>query len=287
MLKTNQDRLVMQSVLGEIQHPTVKELPVRLDCDGVAHTLPNTGSITYNVKLGDSVYGLAGDHIEPGVTIKNHNAARENEALNVLSCIGNDAVVVSGDAKGAKGFVTGTHGGVEHVLIYFAREDLEKMVIGDKIQVRAYGQGLKLLDYPQVSVMNCDPWVLEKMNITEENGKLRVPVAAISPAYLMGSGYGEPTACFGDYDIMTEDWDEIVRQGLDHLRFGDIVLLQNCDTTCGRGYPTGAQTIGVIVHSDCIRMGHGPGVATLLTSKTEIFEPVLTPSANLADMMSV
>ena len=88
MLKTNQDRLVMQSVLGEIQHPTVKELPVRLDCDGVAHTLPNTGSITYNVKLGDSVYGLAGDHIEPGVTIKNHNAARENEALNVLSCIG-------------------------------------------------------------------------------------------------------------------------------------------------------------------------------------------------------
>ena len=60
MLKTNQDRLVMQSVLGEIQHPTVKELPVRLDCDGVAHTLPNTGSITYNVKLGDSVYGLAG-----------------------------------------------------------------------------------------------------------------------------------------------------------------------------------------------------------------------------------
>lgn len=91
MLKTNQDRLVMQSVLGEIQHPTVKELPVRLDCDGVAHTLPNTGSITYNVKLGDSVYGLAGDHIEPGVTIKNHNAARENEALNVLSCIGNDA----------------------------------------------------------------------------------------------------------------------------------------------------------------------------------------------------
>ena len=141
--------------------------------------------------------------------------------------------------------------------------------------------------YPQVSVMNCDPRVLEKMNITEENGKLRVPVAAISPAYLMGSGYGEPTACFGDYDIMTEDWDEIVRQGLDHLRFGDIVLLQNCDTTCGRGYLTGAQTIGVVVHSDCIRMGHGPGVATLLTSKTEIFEPVLTPSANLADMMGV
>ena len=39
MLKTNQDWLVMQSVLGEIQHPTVKELPVRLDCDGDAVVL--------------------------------------------------------------------------------------------------------------------------------------------------------------------------------------------------------------------------------------------------------
>ena len=71
------------------------------------------------------------------------------------------------------------------------------------------------------------------------------------------------------------------------MRLSGRGLLQNCDTTCGRGYLTGAQTIGVVVHSDCIRMGHGPGVATLLTSKTEIFEPVLTPSANLADMMGV
>lgn len=287
MLHTNKDRLVMQSVLGEIQHPTVKELPIRLDCNGQAHTLPNTGSITYNVQLGDSVYGLAGDHIEPGVTIKNHSSAKENEALNVLSCIGNDAIVVSGDAKGARGFVTGTHGGVEHVLLWFAREDLEKMVIGDRIQIRACGQGLSLTDYPNVSVMNCDPRVLEKMNITEQDGKLCVPVAGIVPAYLMGSGYGEPTACFGDYDIMTQDWAEIERNGLDKLRFGDIVLLQNCDTSCGRGYLTGAQTIGVVVHSDCIRMGHGPGVATLLTSKTEMFIPVLSNNANLADMLGV
>ena len=143
-VRTNQDRLVMQCVMGEIQHPTVKELPVRIDCEGRVHTLPNTGSIVYNVRLGDSVYGLAGDHIEPGVTIKNYRSGSENAALNILSCIGNEAVVVSGDAKGAKGFVTGTHGGVEHVLLYFPREDLERMTIGDRIQIRALGQGLEL-----------------------------------------------------------------------------------------------------------------------------------------------
>ncbi len=39
---------------------------------------------------------------------------------------------------------------------------------------------------------------------------------------------------------MTADWDEIVRLGLDKLRYGDIVLLENCDNTYGRGYLTGA-----------------------------------------------
>ena len=103
----------------------------------------------------------------------------------------------------------------------------------------------------------------------------------------MGSGYGEASSHHGDYDIMTEDWEEIVRHGLDRLRFGDIVLLENCDTRYGRGYLTGAQTVGVVVHSDCIRMGHGPGVTTLLTSRTPIFEPVLSQRANLADIMGV
>ena len=172
-VRTNQDRLVMQCVMGEIQHPTVKELPVRIDCEGRVHTLPNTGSIVYNVRLGDSVYGLAGDHIEPGVTIKNYRSGSENAALNILSCIGNEAVVVSGDAKGAKGFVTGTHGGVEHVLLYFPREDLERMTIGDRIQIRALGQGLELTDYAgRVHVLNCSPAVLEKLELTPAGDRL-------------------------------------------------------------------------------------------------------------------
>ena len=287
-LQTNRDRLVMQCVMGEIQHPTVKELPVRIDCQGKVHTLPNTGSIVYNVRLGDSVYGLAGDHIEPGVTIKNYRSGSENAALNILSCIGNEAVVVSGDAKGARGMVTGTHGGVEHVLLYFPQEALEKMVIGDRIQIRACGQGLELTDYAdRVQVLNCAPELLERLALTAADGRIRVPVAGVVPAHLMGSGYGEASAHHGDYDIMTEDWNEIVRCGLDHLRFGDIVLLENCDTSYGRGYLTGAQTVGVVVHSDCIRMGHGPGVTTLLTSKTTMFAPVLSQRANLADMFSL
>ena len=65
------------------------------------------------------------------------------------------------------------------------------------------------------------------------------------------------------------------------------MLLENCDTTFGRGYLTGAATIGVVVHSDCIRMGHGPGVTSLLSAKLPVLEGVISEGANLADYMGV
>ncbi|MDO4492513.1 MAG: DUF4438 domain-containing protein [Clostridia bacterium] len=283
----NEKALVMQSVMGQVRHPTVKELPYRLDCEGHAHMLPNTGAIVYNVKVGDSVYGWAGDHIEPGVTIMNSDH-KENDGLNNLVCVGNTATVITGDAKGEKGFVTGTHGGVEHVLCYFPRETLEKMTMLDKVQVRAYGQGMVLEGFEDsVTVMNLDPELYKKMGITAENGVLKVPVAAVVPPFLMGSGIGEPSCYHGDYDIMTQDKDALVKYGLDKLRFGDIVLIEDHDNSFGRGYLKGARTIGVVMHSDCIRMGHGPGVTCLMTAKTPVIEPVLGQTANIADFMGV
>ncbi len=284
--KINAARLVMQSVAGAVRHPSMGN-PYRIDHEGVPHILPATGAITYNVKVGDSVYAMECDHVEPGVTVRNPDA-QENAAFNTLSCIGNTAIVISGDAKGARGFVTGTHGGVEHVLCYFPEDALDKLAIGDRIQVRAQGQGMKIEGFEDtVFCMNLDPNLFEKMNVTVEDGKLIVPIAARVPAYLMGSGIGAGSAANGDYDIMTADHAEIARLGLDRLRYGDFVLLEDCDTSFGRGYLRGARTVGVVVHSDCVKMGHGPGVTTIFTSKTPVLEGRLEPHANLADYMGV
>lgn len=284
--KINAARLVMQSVAGAVRHPSMGN-PYRIDHEGVPHILPATGAITYNVKVGDSVYAMECDHVEPGVTVRNPDA-QENAAFNTLSCIGNTAIVISGDAKGARGFVTGTHGGVEHVLCYFPEDALDKLAIGDRIQVRAQGQGMKIEGFEDtVFCMNLDPKLFEKMNVTVEDGKLIVPIAARVPAYLMGSGIGAGSAANGDYDIMTADHAEIARLGLDRLRYGDFVLLEDCDTSFGRGYLRGARTVGVVVHSDCVKMGHGPGVTTIFTSKTPVLEGRLEPHANLADYMGV
>ncbi|GAA0100249.1 DUF4438 domain-containing protein [Paraclostridium bifermentans] len=279
MLKTNKDKVVKWSVQGKIHHPLA--LSYRVTHEGKPVILPSTGGISYNVKIGDCVYGLAGDHVEPGVSIRNEDV-RESNALMTFACIGNEAKVVSGEAKGAKGYVTGMHGGIEHVLVHFDEETLENLAIDDKIMVKAYGQGLKLEGFDDIHIMSIDPNLFEKLEIIEKDGKIQVPVVAKVPPYLMGSGIGSSSAYTGDYDIMTADFDEIKRLGLDKLKFGDLVLLEDCDNTYGRGYLKGAASIGVIVHSDCVTLGHGPGVTTIMVSKTPIIEGIIDENANIS-----
>ena len=289
MLRTNASRLVRLSVQGQIT-PPLQRTPYRVDREGVPFVLPGTGGIAYNVKVGDPAFGWVGDHVEPGVStaasIDERSGAR-NQAYNTLTCVGNEAVVISGDAKGAKGIVTGKHGGIEHVIIDFAQEDLEKMVIEDKVLIKAYGLGLELLDYPGITVRNLDPGLLNKLELSEENGRLIVPVAAKIPARLMGSGIGASTTASGDYDITTTDQEEIKALGIDQLKFGDLVALENSDNRFGRSYRTGALTVGVVVHSDCLVAGHGPGVTTLFTCIDGSLDVRIDAEANIARILQI
>jgi len=287
LLKTNRDKLVMQSVQGKIHSPIMGPNQYRISHEGIPMILPATGGITYNYQIGDSCMDLVGDHVEPGVSMRNEDA-KENKALMVLSCVGNEAKVISGDAKGAKGYVTGMHGGIEHVLVYFPKEDLENMAIDDKILIKAHGQGLKIEGHEDVLVMNIDPDLFEKLGIKEnENGELEVPVVTEIPAHLMGSGIGSSTSLSGDYDITTGDKEELKKYGIDKLRFGDIVLLKDCDNTYGRQFLKGAVTIGIIVHSNCILAGHGPGVTGLLSSKTSKIKGIKDENANIANYLGI
>lgn len=286
MIKTNKEFLVMQSVGGKVHSPTIAS-PYRISRDGDPMILPATGGISYNVKVGDSCMTWVGDHVEPGVSVKNDNV-NENNALMVLGCIGNTAKVMTGDAKGATGFVTGGHGGIEHTLVYFDEETLEKLNIDDKILVKAFGQGLKIEGFDDVVCMNIDPALLEKMKIKiTKDGCLEVPVVTEIPPYLMGSGVGSATAFSGDYDIMTGDKEANEKYGINELRFGDIVLLQDCNNCFGRDYLKGSVTIGVVVHSDCIKAGHGPGVTAIMSCPVSKIRGRKDKNANIAYYLGI
>ncbi len=288
-MRTNKDKLVMISIQGSIVKPEHSGRH-SVAHDGTPFMLPGTGGITYNVRVGDPAFGWAADHVEPGVSTILDQDKREsptNRGYNFYACIGNEARVVSGDAKGAKGVVIGHHGGAEHVLIDFPEEVLEKLTLDDKILIKAFGQGLKLLDYPDVHVYNIDPNLLEKLGIVEKNGELYVPVVAVVPSFLMGSGIGSTSMGTGDYDIMTADEITLRDYGLDKLRFGDIVYIQDHDNSFGRCYKKGAATIGVVIHSDCKYAGHGPGVTTFMTSAEPILKPIISPDTNIAKILKI
>ena len=90
-----------------------------------------------------------------------------------------------------------------------------------------------------------------------------------------------------DYDIMTSDPETVKEYGLDKIRFGDFVALQDHDNRYGRAFRKGAVTIGIVVHSDCLRAGHGPGVTTLMTCQTPQIKPVLDSKANIAHLLKI
>jgi len=288
-MRTNKDRLVMISVQGTIVKPEHSGRHA-VSHAGEPFMVPGTGGITYNVRVGDPVFGWEVDHVEPGVSTlldEKDRSSPTNRGYNFYACIGNEAKVVTGDAKGAKGVVTGHHGGAEHVLIDFSQGVLEQLTLDDKFLIKALGQGLRLLDYPDVRVYNLDPNLLEEMGIVEKDGELHVPVVASVPSFLMGSGVGSTSMGTGDYDIMTADEEALKKSGLDKLCFGDIVYIEDHDNSFGRCYRKGAGTIGVVIHSDCRYAGHGPGVTTMMTSAKSILKPAISPHANIARILKI
>ena len=292
MLKTNVNRLVKISVVGEVASPILGRPPYRISADGRPLVLPGVGGITYNVRVGDLAVGWEADHVEPGVSVQNKEKDERfpgwaNTALNVLSCVGNEVIVTTGDVKGEKGIVTGKHGGIEHVLIDFQPEVLEKPVIGDKVIVKAFGVGLNLLDFPEVKVMNLDPKFLEAISIKPVADKLEVPVTHIIPATIMGSGLGANQTYSGDYDIQLFDENMRAKHGLDDLRLGDLVAIMDADHSYGRIYKQGAVSIGIVVHSNSVTSGHGPGVTTFFTSSTGKIVPKIDPEANIAILLNL
>ena len=289
MLKTNKENLVVMSVQGQVANPWAQRM-TNVDADGKPFLLPSIGGIVYNVKVGDPAFGWEADHIEPCVSSildEKKRYDRPNTGYVFYACVGNEAKIVTGDAKGKKGIVTGHHGGAEHVMIDFSHSALEKLNFDDKILIKGYGQGLKLLDYPDIAIYNLDPNILQKMNIKPRDKKIQVPVTAKIPAELMGSGTGSLMMGGGDYDIMTTDRNFIKKYKIDKLRFGDFVALMDHDNIYGRSFRQGAITIGIVIHGDCRYAGHGPGISTLLSVKTPIIEPIIDPRANISKILKI
>jgi len=290
-MKTNEKNIVEVLVQCSPCFPKKRLQLSMAGHSGKPFNLPGIGGITLNIEVGDSAFGWEGDHLEPGVSAT-ANAEKPNEfpnnALQYYCCVGNKAKLISGKAKGAEGVVIGHHGGCEDLIIDFPRKIKEKMTYDDKILIVAHGQGLKVLDHPEIKLTNVSPDLFKKLNLKKsKSGKIQFPVTTIIPAQCMGSGLGVADVHSGDYDVMTSDPETNKKHGLERMRFGDFVAIMDHDNSYGPALKKGAITIGIVIHSDCYLAGHGPGITVLFTTSHGAIEPVLDKNANIGKLYKI
>ena len=288
-IQTNAADLVMVSVLGQVANPSLSGLPAepyRLDSDGKAFLWPTFGGIVYNVTIGDSAFGWAGDCIHPSVSIA-HSDPNKNRGLNIFSCVGNEAMVVSGRAKGARGVVTGKSGRFsDQVIIHFDLETRRKIAIDDKIIIKSEGVGMSAPDCPEVAFKSLSPKLFNVLPKRVEGQVMKIGVCATVPPHFVGAGAGL-TSEGGSLHIQSTDRTELTKLGLDTLRLGDIVAIQDTDSRYNHGYLRGAMSIGIVGQTDGPRAGYGPGMTVVMTAPAGQLGSYEAPGTNIADILDL
>jgi hypothetical protein len=291
MVETNKDKLITLAVQGGVV-PAQVSRQYSTTWDGRAKLCIGVGGINYNLKIGERVFGWAnGDRAEPGVATDGVGNDRVKDSYRQKTGIGNEAKIISGEAKGDKGLVVGKHGyrlpgGGHHTLLHFEEGTLDKLAIGDRIRVKAEAVGLKIKGFKEVMINSASPKLIEGMGMEEDGDKLVVPVVMEVPHFLIGAGFGT-RAHSSHIDIQTCYPPDVVEYGLDRLRFGDLVALQDILSDYGRQFYGGATTIGVVCSGPSEISGQGIGVTTIISSRTGLISTRIDGDANISKALGM
>jgi len=277
---TSEPRPVAVNLLGVVEHPVLDGGPWRIDRDGAPYVPLGDGGIVLDLQLGDSVFGLAGDHAAPGACLTHPDAAARH-ALSAYACIGNTARVRTGRAAGARGVVLGQRGEDGRVIVGFGQADLARMRPSDQVAVRAFGQGMRPEGLrPDVMVMNLDPDVLALLPVAvpdRHDAAVTVGVRMTVPSKLAGNGIGRPAAGW-DLDLQLPPPGP---DGAGDLLLGDLVAVTDLDARWNMGYRRDWVTVGVAVHGGSPLPGHGPGITPVLTGPAGALRPQPDPAGHV------
>ena len=257
---------VAMNLTGVVETPTMPGSPYLIDVDGRPYVPTGTAGVVLGVRLGDGVFDHDADHAAPGVTLAHPDQAARH-ALTAYSCFGNRAVVRTGATAGEIGVVLGKRGEEGRVIVVFPDEVLARLVPGDSIVVRGFGQGATLHGAPRVGLLNAAPDALGLLPVSVADGAVTARVRAVVASSLVGNGVGRPAEMWDvDLQVSAVDAD---RHGLAGLRLGDLVAVDDLDVRHNVGYRRGYRTVGLIVHGASPLPGHGPGLMPILCGPAE------------------
>ncbi|MFC1554551.1 DUF4438 domain-containing protein [candidate division KSB1 bacterium] len=283
-ISTNKDRLVTLAVQGQIA-PAQISGSYTTTWNGEPKMAIGTGSINYNLRIGEYVFGWAnGDRATVGVSTVGVGDGDFSAAWLQYTAVGNEVRIINGEGKGEKGIVVGRFG--SYVQIHFENYILDKLEIGNIVQAKTRGTGLKINGFDDVLIHGIDPDVLDKMDIKVKNGKLEVPVVKEIPPEIMGQGPGR-SSLSGNWHIQTCYAPDIEKYGLNELKFGDLVLLKDTQTDYGMGYFIGGATIGIICSGPSDVSGLGIGVTPILSTSFGKIISRIDPSANIGKYLGI
>ena len=281
-IKSNSEKLIKMVIAGYVSQPSFRSPGYIPDNNGKSVIFPGMYGISNNIKVGDKAFGWAADHIEPGVSIDSPKS-EEHHALHYLVCTGNKAIIRTGEAKGKVGIVTGEHA---RLLVHFEKKILNKICIGDQIDIVSHGRGLKLSDFPNIELKKISPKLLKSLNLKIKNNKVIVEVAIELPIKIMGSG-AELNSEYVDQDLMSGDKKLIKKYKIDQMRLGDIIIINHADHRWGRSYKKDYISIAICIHGDSVMTGHGPGIMTIMTGEKDSLGWKINKKANIAKYLKI
>jgi hypothetical protein len=281
-------RPVAVNLLGLVEQPEFGSTPYRVSADGSSYVPVGDGGIVLGVRLGESVFARDADHAAPGACLV-HPDEGARHALTVYSCIGNQVVIRTGQAAGARGIVVGKRGEAGRVIVSLAQEDLARLRPADQVAVRAYGQGWRPAGFPaEVTVLNTAPAAFAALPVAvTDGGRVLAGVRMIAASKLAGNGIGRPAAGW-DLDLQLsapggQSGDG--SGGTGSLLLGDLLAISDLDARWNMGYRRGWLTVGLVVHGASPLPGHGPGITPILTGPAGVLqaEPDLAGHVGLTE----
>ena len=283
-ISTNKDKLLTLAVQGKIA-PAEPASSYSVTWDGKPKMMIGIGGINYDLKIGDKVFtAAAGDRATVGVaTVAVGEGGFQGAYLNYTS-IGNEVRILDGEARGDKGVIVGKFN--THVLVHFEDYIVDKLAIGDTLQVKARGTGLQIDGFDEVVPHSVTPELLEQTVTQNGEGKLEVRVVSEIPAEIVGQGAGR-SSLSGVFNIQTSYPPDIEDYGLAELRFGDLVLLKDIQSDYGKGYYEGGATLGVICTGPSNRSGLGIGVTAILSTRADKLTARIDPTANIGQYLGI
>ena len=257
-------KLVSVNLLAYVDQGEVGNDPYRIDRDGNPYVAVGDGGVVLGLRLGDSVFGHVGDHAAPGACLV-HPSDDARYAVVGLSCIGNRAIIRTGDAVGREGVVFGKRGGGERVIVIFAQDVLARLRPSDQVAIMSRGQGAKA-PVAGITQMNITPEALSLLPVRVEGDQVDVGVRVVLPSRTVGNGVGRPMAMW-DVDLQVDS----ANQAMSELRLGDLVAISDLDARTNAGFRKDWLSVGVVTHGTSPQPGHGPGVTIVLSGPAKHF----------------